>query len=199
MHEKGVGSLFSRGAAPNATRRLFPPPFPTPAFTMVEVVVATAIVSIMLVAALNTVAAARTAEYKVAERTRALLLGQALMAEILQQAYADPVAGPGSFGIEGGEITGNRNLFEDVDDYNAWIACPPQNKDGTMVLNATDFEQRVTVAWVTPANLAQTAGANSGVKRIQVTINRQGRSIITLTAYRTQSWTSAVDAQGVTP
>jgi hypothetical protein len=86
-----------------------------------------------------------------------------------------------------------------VDDYNAWIACPPQNKDGTVVPNAADYEQRVTVAWVNPANLSQTVGANSGVKRIQVTINRQGRGVITLTAYRTQAWTGGVDAQGVAP
>jgi prepilin-type N-terminal cleavage/methylation domain-containing protein len=199
MTKKGVGSLFPRGAAPDAAHKTSLPPCSTCGFTMVEVVVSTAIVSIMLVAALNTVAAARTAEYKVAERTRALLLGQALLAEILQQPYADPGAGPTSFGLEAGEITGNRSLFDDVDDYNAWVACPPQNKDSTVIPNATDYEQRVVVAWVTPANLSQTAGANSGAKRIQVTINRQGRSIITLTAYRTQSWTSAVDAQGVAP
>lgn len=166
---------------------------------MVEVVISTMIVSVLLVAALNTVGAARTTQYKLAERHRALLLAQALMAEILQQAYADPVSGPGSFGIGGDEITGDRSLFEDVDDYNAWVACPPQNKDGSPIPNVDDYEQSVSVAWVDPANLSQTVGSNSGVKRIQVVIKRQDRVVITLTAYRTQGWTGGVSAQGVAP
>lgn len=198
-HEKGVGSLFPHRAIQNVAHKRFPPPCSTRGFTMVEVVVSTAIVSVLLVAALNTVAAARTTEYKLAERNRALLLAQALMAEILQQAYADPIGGLSSFGLGSSEVTGNRSLFNDVDDYNAWVACPSQNKDGSTIPNATDYEQSVSVAWVNPANLSQTVGSNSGVKRIQVKISRQGRTIITLTAYRTQVWTGGADAQGVAP
>ena len=171
----------------------------TRAFTMVEVVVSTVIVSVLLVAALNTVAAARVTENKLAERTRALALAQALMAEIRQQAYADPASGPTSFGIEAGEITGNRSLFDDVDDYGGWVASPPQNQDGSVVANASDYEQRVNVNWVSSANLGQTAASNTGVKRIQVIINRQGRTVVTLTAYQTQSWATPGQAQGVWP
>ncbi len=165
-------------------------------FTMVEVVVASLVVSVLLVAALNTVAAARMGQYKLAERGRGLLLAQALMAEILQQAYADAVAGTSSFGMEAGETVGNRSLFDDVDDYGGWTATPPQNRDGSIIPQSTGYQQAVSVNWVTPANLNVTSATNSGVKRIRVTISREGRTIIVLTAFRTQTWTSPVDLQG---
>jgi hypothetical protein len=162
----------------------------------VEVVVSTLVVSVLLVAALNTVGAARTGEYKLAERGRALLLAQALLSEILQQAYNDPVQGPTSWGIGADELTGNRSLFDDVDDYDGWQASPPQNKDGSVIPGADDYEQLVAVAWVDPANLGQTSTSPTGVKRIKVTIRRQGREIITLCAYRTLAWCDPVELQG---
>ena len=167
-----------------------------PAFTLVEVVVASAIVSVLLVAALTTAVSARVSYYKLAERNRALQLAQTLMAEILQQAYADPAAGPTSFGVGADETATDRSTFDDVDDYGGWVACPPTNRDGSVIPNAADYEQRVTVNWVSPTDLTVIAVANTGVKRIQVTINRQGRKVITLTAYRTQGWVNPVEAQG---
>ena len=164
--------------------------------TLVEVVVATLVVSLMLVAALNAATAARLADYKLTERNRALLLAQALLSEIVQQAYDDPVAGVGSFGLETGESTGNRSLFDDVDDYNGWSATPPQNRDGTAVAGTTGYEQAVSVAWVQPTDLSQVSGSETGLKQIKVTIRRNGRPIITLMAYRTRYWENPVDLRG---
>jgi type II secretory pathway pseudopilin PulG len=164
---------------------------------LVEAVISILIVSIMIVAALQTVGAARTADARVAERGRGLLLAQGLMAEILQQAYADPQSGLGSFGAE--ETATNRSLFDDVDDYNGWQASPPQNKAGTPIAWATGYEEQVSVAWVDPtAGFAQSASA-TGVKRIVVSINRGNRTVVTLTAYRTQAWQDPGAARGALP
>ena len=165
------------------------------AFTLIEIIVAMAVMSVMLVAALNTVAAARTGQYKAEERNRAVLLAQRLMGEILQQAYTDPVAGLGSFGPDAGETTVNRSLFDDVDDYHNWLASPPQNKDGSAIPWATGYEELVSVAWVSSANLSQTSGSETGVKRIIVTIKHFGREVLTLTAYRTSAWVDPVSLQ----
>ena len=158
------------------------------AYTLIEIIVAMTVMSVMLVAALNTVAAARVGQYKAEERNRSVLLAQRLMAEILQQAYADPTVGLASFGLDTGETTGNRSLFDDVDDYNGWQASPPQNKDGSAIAWAADYGESVSVAWVSPNNLSQTAGSETGVKRIVVTIKHLGRDVLTLTAYRTSAW-----------
>jgi type II secretory pathway pseudopilin PulG len=165
----------------------------------VETVVALLIASVMLVAALNSVGAARATAYKVEERNRGLGLAQALMAEVLQQAYADPAYGPGSMGVGADEVTGNRSLFDDVDDYDGWQASPPQRKDGSVITSATGYEEVVHVTWVNPGIMFQQSASETGVKRIEVSINHQNRTVATLVAYRTQAWTDPTTAQGVVP
>ncbi len=170
------------------------------ALTLVEALVSILVVSGMLVAALNSVGAAKRSELLLVERERALALARGLMAEILQQAYADPDNGPGSFGIGAGESTGTRSLFDDVDDYDGWTASPPQNKDGSVIPGCTGYEQRVAVAWVSPTQLTTPSVNNTGMKRIEVTIRRNGKPIITLTAFRSQTWASPAGfAAGVWP
>jgi type II secretory pathway pseudopilin PulG len=139
-------------------------------FTLVEAAISTLIVGVMLTAVLQTAGAARAGERLLAQRGRGLVLARNLMAEILQQAYTDPAAGLGPFGVGADEVTGNRSLWEDVDDYNGWLASPPQNKDGSAVPQATGYEESVSVAWVTANNLLQTSGTETGVKKIVVTI-----------------------------
>jgi MSHA pilin protein MshD len=169
------------------------------AVSLAEVIVALLVVSVMLVAALQTVGAARATDYKVAERNQALLLAEALMAEILQQAYVDPLDGPGSVGIRAEEAVGNRSLFDDVDDYDGWRASPPQRKDGSAITSAQGFEEQVSVTWVNTGVMFQSSASETGVKRIQVSINHQNRTIVTLVAFRTQAWRDPITARGANP
>jgi hypothetical protein len=165
-------------------------------FMLIESVMSTLVISVMLVAALSAVALVRTGEARTVERRRGLLLAQMLMAEIFQQAYLDPSAGPGSFGIEADEVLGNRSRFDDVDDYAHWDASPPQNKDGTVIPWASGYEQIVDVSCVDPNNLALASVTETYVKRIQVVTKYQGRRVAALTAYRTVSWFDPAQVQG---
>jgi type II secretory pathway pseudopilin PulG len=154
--------------------------------TLVEAVVSIVIVSVMLVAALSTVAAARTTQGRTADRARAQLLAQALMAEILQHSYNDPDVPSGTLGPEAGEAaTGNRSLFNDVDDWHGWSACPPQNKDGTEIPDLSGWCRSVVVEWADPTNLTRVAKSDSGVKRITVIVTRDGAVLATMVAVRT--------------
>jgi type II secretory pathway pseudopilin PulG len=168
-------------------------------FTIVEAAVSIIIVSVMLTAVVKTVAAARAGEKLLAERSRGLVLARNLVAEILQRLYVDPAYGLGSFGIGADELTGNRSLFDDVDDYGGWLASPPQNKDGSAVPQSTGYEESVSVAWVTANNLLQTSGSETGIKKIVVTLKYDGRVVATLTAWRTQSWTDPAATAGGAP
>lgn len=162
------------------------------AFTLAEVAVSAIIVSTMLVAALQAVAAARFGMQRLSAHTRGMLLAQDLVAEILQQAYADPAAGPDSFGLGADEAAaGNRSLYDDVDDYNGWSASPPQTKDGSEISWASDYQRSVVVAWVNPNDLGQQVFAPTGVKRIQVTVKHDGAVVATLHAVRTLGWDTA--------
>jgi hypothetical protein len=168
--------------------------------TLVEMMVCTVIVSVMLVAALNAVGAARLNDCRLAENQRALLLAQALMAEILGQPYsaadeAGDVIGAAAVGAAAADRTG----FNSVGDYNGWRATPPENRDGSVVPNSEGYTQAVRVVWVTPANLTVESASATGVKCIQVSIERSKRVVIVLTGYRTAVWKDPAQVQGGGP
>lgn len=155
------------------------------AFSLVEAVIAAAIVGLMLVVALNTVGASRVGHYKIAERSLGHCLGQALMAEILQQAYEDPALPPGSFFSKA--VTGDRSLYDDVDDYDGWSASPPQNKDGTVMQGLPGWSRSVSVKWVKPDDLNWVVGVDTGVKGICLSVTHNGVPAATLWAIRTRN------------
>lgn len=144
------------------------------------------IVSVMLVAALNTVGASRATARDTAERGRAALLAQDLMDEILEQQYEDPEFAPGSFGRNATEAsTGDRSLFDDVDDYHGWSESPPEARDGTALAGFDGWERSVTVAWADPSNLNLSSGSDTRIKRITVTVKFNGRVLAEKVGLRT--------------
>src|SRR4029079_17143748 len=142
------------------------------ALTLIEVVASTMIVGMMAVAALNALAAATKSSNSIGNRAVAAGLADELMSEIMMQSYSDPDGSP-VFGHESGEATNIRSAFDDVDDYDGWNAKPPQYRDGTTIPDRTNWRQRVTVTYVTPANPTTTSATDQGAKRIHVTIEYQ--------------------------
>ncbi len=152
--------------------------------TLAECVICVVLVGVALVAALDTVGAAKSGLRQVNDRRCGHQLAQALMEEILQQAYADPadltaitaaVYASGQYnaavlGLETGEeVPGDRSLFDDVDDYDGWSASPPQDRDGTEMDHLPSWRREVTVEWMQPNNFRVTSPKERGVKRITVT------------------------------
>jgi len=172
--------LSQHSASEHQTRR---------GLTLAEAVISMIIISVMLVAALNTVGAARTTEKKIGDRPRGLLLAEDLMSEILRQAYEDPGLAPGSFGLGGDEVgDGSRNLWDDVDDYHGWSASPPQQKDGTVIPGFTGWERSVTVARANPGDFGAAAPAtDTGVKQIRLTVTYDDAVVVSLVAIRTNA------------
>jgi hypothetical protein len=165
--------------------------------TLVEMTVCTLIVSLMLVAALNAVGAARLNECRLAESQRALLLAQALMAEILCQPYCGPdEAGDVIGAAAAGAAASDRTAFNSVGDYNGWRASPPENRDGSVIPNSDGYARAVRVVWVSPDNLDVESASSTGVKCIQVTIERDKRPVVVLTGYRTAVWKDPAQVQG---
>jgi len=159
------------------------------ALTLVESVVSIAIVGVMLVAALNTVGASQVTQQKIGQRSRAMLLAQDLMAEILQHYYEDPDLAAGSFGLTVAEMSdGDRSLWNDVDDYNGWSASPPQQKDGTELSDFDGWRRSVSVSWVDSADPVTELGSDTGVKLITVTVAFNDLPLARLSALRTNTW-----------
>lgn len=157
-------------------------------FTLVEVVISTLLISTMVIAAIDAVGSSCTGLQTLGNRSVATLLAQDLLNEILDQYYADPALGPTSFGLGADESTGDRSLFEDVDDYDNWQASPPQRKDGTEIDWATGYQRRVKVAWTALDNPGVAVQTPTGVKSIMVEVLYNGVPLVELHALRTEAF-----------
>ena len=167
--------------------------------TLVEMVVSTVLVGVMLVAALNTVGAARMGQRKACDSRRGQQLARELMSEILLQEYADAavitslrteilinggnLAVP--LGPEPGEDTGNRSRFDDIDDYHGWSASPPRERDGAVMSHLTDWRREVVVQYVKEDEVATLRDEDEGAKRITVTVSYDDLPVAELVVLRT--------------
>lgn len=167
-------------------------------YTLIEATISTLIVGVTLVASLHAVTVSRLGLQHVGEQGRGMLLAQDLLAEIMEQAYADAAYGLGSVGLGSDEIgDGSRALWDDVDDYDGWQASPPQSKDGTELTWAPDYERSVEVVWVEPTDFNQVAADETGIKRITVTVKHEGSVVAQLVALRTAGWAVSATRGGL--
>jgi len=165
--------------------------------SLVEAVISVLIVGVMLSAVLNTVGSMSVGRVVMSDRAHGLALAEDLVGEITRQAYEEPTLPPGSFGRSASEdATGNRTLFDDVDDYDTWIGNPPEDRGGSAIPGADVFKRSVRVDWVDRNNLTSTSLTPTGVKRIIVTVTRAGRNVASLTAFRSVSWVDPALVRG---
>jgi hypothetical protein len=129
-------------------------------------------------------AASGTGQYKTSQRATARLLADGLMNDILPNAYEDRDVTP-LFGPEGNESAANKTTFDDVDDFNGWIESPPKDRAGATISGMNNWERRVTVERVNPADPTVVVGSESGAKRIVVSARFNGVTVATRTAIRT--------------
>ncbi len=186
-------------------------------FTLVEVIISAFVISILLVAALQAAAATAVTRQRIEDRSRATLLGQALLTEIMRQAYQEPVDPP-VMGREGVELADTTRLsWDDVDDYDQWSESPPRERNGTVIAGFDGWGRSVRVVWLDPDDLsedplirparpevgqaaaAEEAGEEAeevgpalplvdlGVKRITVAVIRGGLLVGQYTAVRTSA------------
>ena len=149
------------------------------AFSLIEIVISMAIISMILLSALATVGASQAMQFKGAQHSEAMLLAEDLMSEVLRMPYADPEQIP-LWGLESGEDTGNRSQFDDTDDYEAWSATPPQYKSGEQIAWANEYSRQVDVWWVDPDDLDGTSNTETGLKRARVTVKYGTKTVLTL-------------------
>jgi prepilin-type N-terminal cleavage/methylation domain-containing protein len=164
-------------------------------FTLVEAAISIVLVSVLLVAALNTMGAARLGQRNTLARGRAHLLAEDLMAEIMRQSYADPESVgfvdltdpsliPSGLTIDSGESGGSRIDFDDVDDYHGWTATPPEQKDGTTIPNLTGWTRSVSIERLDPATRLLAPASELGLKRITVTVAHDGALVTELVGFK---------------
>ncbi|MFN0132187.1 MAG: hypothetical protein ACKVW3_06605 [Phycisphaerales bacterium] len=150
--------------------------------TLVETVLSMAVASLMLVASLNTVAAARVGQVWNTQRMAAATAASALMAEVRDMPYADP-QGDRSIGPDSGELT--RALFDDVDDYDGYAAACV-DRAGAALPGTARMTFAVEVKWVEPTAPETMRASDSLLKRVTVRVLRDGTELARLTACRSE-------------
>ena len=155
------------------------------AVTIVETAISIVIVGTMLVAVMNTAGGAILGRSKTGDTHRWSLLAQDLMSEILGQAYEEPIDDI-KFGRESGESGSSRANYDDVDDYFDWKSNPPEYMNGADFANLDSWERTVSVKRVQPTDLSAIVGGETGIKRITVTVIRNGATVAELVGLKSQ-------------
>jgi Tfp pilus assembly protein PilV len=150
-------------------------------FSLIEVAISSILVGSILVTAMSTVGAVLRFRSSSSDSGRAALLATDLLAEISGQPYSDPNQTP-VLGKESGETT--RAQFDDVDDYDSWTETPPKNRAGTNLTGFTGWTRSVTVARAQRNSPMQTAGSDEGLKRIRITVSKNGVTLQTVDALK---------------
>lgn len=156
--------------------------------TLAEVAISTLLVGVLMVAALRTVESSLMTWQSAAGSGEASALGSQILNEVLALRYEDTGTAP-DFGLETGENTGNRSLFDDVDDYDGWTASPPQDRAGNALPGFAGWSREVEIKKLdatTHAVLAPTA-PDQGLRQICVTVTPPSGDEITVVAWRSSA------------
>ncbi|MGD8925555.1 MAG: prepilin-type N-terminal cleavage/methylation domain-containing protein [Thioalkalispiraceae bacterium] len=162
-------------------------------FSLIEMVVVIVVLAVALTGV--TVAINETVKQspKPLVQTRAMELAQTYLDEILTKRFdeqsgqggqprcdsTDNAAQPCSTTM-GNEEGNNRQLFDDVDDYNNLSNQPPVTASGTVLNNYDSYRVQVSVAYAG----GDLGLGNRNAKRITVTITTPLGTSIPVTAYR---------------
>jgi hypothetical protein len=157
------------------------------AFGTPEIVMATAITGILIVAALQAVGMVFTSRRYMIERLTGPGLARELMAEVLSMPYTDPDQTVTLLGIDLNELGSSRATWDDVDDYNGYNAANAENKQGVALSGYTGWREQVAVNWVTLADPTITSVTETNLKRITVTVTNPSGVQTQLIGYRSKN------------
>jgi prepilin-type N-terminal cleavage/methylation domain-containing protein len=154
-------------------------------FTLVEAIIATLVVSVLTVAALNTIPAAVEGRLRNERMARAMALAQDLMGEIDTLPWDDPDS-PGGPISPGPAL--QRNQYNDCDDYNAWTESPPTDRDGTAYPGMDSWSRSVVVEFVRVDAPGTVSASRTTLKRVTVSVAFRGVPLARLVRLRSSAW-----------
>jgi len=140
-------------------------------FSYVEVLLASVIMSVLLVSGLKLFTNLGWSQQATASREEAGFLVINMFEEIKRQAYKDPTATDDTLGREVGESATSRENYNDIDDYQNWSATPPEDQAGQPYDQYSHLTRSVSIRYVRATDFSQPA-ANEGFKEVTITISR---------------------------
>ena len=137
---------------------------------MIEVTVASLLVGVIVVGSIVMLEASVRSQTAAADLLAGPSLADSLLAEVQSMAYEDPEQAGSAIGPDMIDLEIHRHLFDDVDDYDGWMATPPRARDGTPFTEYAAWRREVEVNWASPASGDEWAAGETGLKRIVVTV-----------------------------
>lgn len=147
-----------------------------PGFSLVEVLLAAVIMSVLLVAAVRLFGNLGTSLYAATDQDAADMLAIEMIREIKNQNYSDPNT-PDNFGIDTGEEPTDRATFNDIDDYHNWLSTPPGHRDGRPYNRYGHLTRSVEVLYVDASDFENTVSDDQGFKKVIITVMQDERQL----------------------
>ena len=155
-------------------------------FTLAETVLASSILAIGGVAALQAAGAAATAAQSAYQLATAQDLARDLLGEINERPAfgwsTEPVFNPNA--TSPAKVT-NRSFWTDVHDFHGLTNTPPIDENGYRVSNADGYTRSVRIAWVN-SDLSDAVGGTDFM-RVTIAVSYNGKPLEELVAYRTRT------------
>jgi Tfp pilus assembly protein PilV len=165
---------------------------PTHAMTLIEVVLAMVVLGMVLGSIAQGVSLSMRMQRSTSERVKAGLLATELIEIIAAMPYLDP-DGSATIGVDAGETVGDQLTFDDVDDFHGWSEGTVRLRNGTVRTDMTGWNRSVIVEWATLGSPLAAEIAETGTKRITVTVTHNGRTAATIDRLRFLGAESAME------
>ncbi len=150
-------------------------------FTLVEVLIATVIITLAIVALLAANSAFTMANGAGIELSTAEFLVEQIKEMTATLEVIDPEAGAAMFGSEEGSLAD----YDDLDDFDGRIFSPPVDALRQQLTDFAAYSQQVTVQNVNPSNFEQViADHGSDFVRVTVSVSYNGRELCSISWIR---------------
>ena len=152
---------------------------PRGGFSLLEVIIAIATLSIGITAMLTAVTSSTQVNSSGRRITQAAFLAQELREWTVKLPFVDP--DPGAAGNPPGPDGTSPQVFvDDLDDLMDVTYCPPRDGQGQPIIDMVGWSQSITLTWRDPDNLSTVlAPGLSDVIHVETTITKDGTEVLT--------------------
>lgn len=151
-------------------------------FTLIEAALAVVVVALVLTGALEATGAIARAQLSQQTGQFAANLAESLLSEVCSDRYSDPSSTAGLLGTPANAF--DRVNFLSLDDYAGFSESPPRGPGGLPITTDASWSRSVSIVYVTPASPTTVSLVDLGLRRVTVTVSRNGRVVATRTALK---------------
>ncbi|MFP4104992.1 MAG: hypothetical protein ACLFVU_02785 [Phycisphaerae bacterium] len=148
------------------------------AFTLIEVLGATIIIGIAVVALLAAMTSGTSVNEAGTKTTKAVFLAQEIREWTMRLPFSDPDSGDAD-NPPGPDGTNPQTFVDDLDDLMDVTYNPPRNGMGNAITDMVGWSQTITLTWRNPDDLAViVTPGSSDVINVEVSIRYQDEEIL---------------------